>query len=126
VNEQVRPSVLHVVAGAAVGLVLAVAIGWWLAPAQTANSSPSALHPDYRDEYVLMIASAYEVEGDLDLVLERLALLDAEEPSAPLVELGERLAAAGNRDADTARVARLAWVLGATTPALVPYLEDAP
>ena len=50
----------------------------------------------------------------------------AEEPLAPLVELGERLAATGHREADTARVARLAWVLGATTPALVPYLEGEP
>jgi hypothetical protein len=124
VNEQARPSIPHLAAGAAAGLAVALAIGWWLAPAQLANSDPSALHPDYRDEYVLMIAAAYEVEQDIELVKERLLLLNPESVADPLLELAERRAQAGNDEEEVARLARLAWVLGETTPLLVPYLED--
>ncbi|RLC77672.1 MAG: hypothetical protein DRJ03_26465, partial [Chloroflexi bacterium] len=59
-------------------------------------------------------------------VRERMALLDAEEPAAPVIELGERLVEAGGSAEDIARLARLAWALKATTPALVPYLGEEP
>ena len=125
-DEQLRPSIRHIAAGAAAGLAVAVAIGWWLAPVQRADSAPSALHPDYRDEYVLMIAAAYEVEQDTALAEERLLLLEPEALPAPLLELGERLVEAGYSEDDVIRLARLAWVLGETTPVLAPYLEDGP
>lgn len=98
-------------------------IGWRLWPVTYTNTSPTALREDYRDEYVLMIATAYEVEGDQKRARERLALLDSEEPSAPVVRLGQRLIEQGGSEEDIARLARLARALDATTPTLMPYLQ---
>lgn len=111
--------------GAAVGLVLGLAIGW-LWPVQYTNTAPAMLRQDYHDDYVLMVATVYEVEGNLEQACERLELLDSQEPAAPVVELAERLVEAGGSAEDITRLARLAWALGAITPTLVPYLESQP
>lgn len=100
-----------------------MAIGWWLWPVTYTNTSPSALREDYRDEYVLMIATAYEVEGDGEKARERLALLDSDEPSAPVVGLAQRLIEQRGSEEDIVRLARLAQAFDATTPALMPYLQ---
>lgn len=111
--------------GAAAGLALGLVIGW-LWPVQYTNTAPAVLRQDYRDDYVVMVAAAYEVEGDPELAHKRLALLDAEDPAAPVVELGERLVAVGGSAQDITHLARLSWALKAITPTLVPYLEGSP
>ena len=111
--------------GVAAGLALGLVIGW-LWPVQYTNTAPAVLRQDYRDDYVVMVAAAYEVEGDPERARERLALLDAENPAAPVVELGERLVAVGGSARDITRLARLSWALKAVTPTLVPYLEGPP
>jgi hypothetical protein len=109
--------------GVAVGLALGVVIGWWLWPVTYTNTSPAALREDYRDDYILMTATAYEVQRDLEQARSRLERLNPEEPTAPVIDLAERLMAAGGSEAQIARLARLAQALGATDPALAPYLE---
>jgi len=125
-SERAHKWVVLAVSGAVLGLVLGFAIGWWLWPVQYTNTAPSALRQDYRDDYVVMVAAAYEVEEDLEPARERLELLDSEEPAALVVELAERLIEAGGSTEDITRLARLAWALGANTSTLVPYLEGAP
>ena len=125
-SAQARIWIVQVVVGVAVGLALGFGIGWGLWPVQYTNTAPSVLRQDYRDDYIVMIATAYEVEGDLEQARERLALLDPEEPAAPVVELAERLVEVGGSTEDIARLADLAWTLGAITPELVPYLESQP
>ncbi|MBU0703056.1 MAG: hypothetical protein KKC18_04240 [Chloroflexi bacterium] len=111
--------------GVAAGLALGLAIGW-LWPVQYTNTAPAVLRQDYHDDYVVMVAAAYEIESDPERARERLALLDAENPAAPVVELGERLVAVGGSAQDITRLARLSWALKAITPTLVPYLEGGP
>jgi hypothetical protein len=116
---------IQAVVGVIVGLALGLGIGWGLWPRETAPS-PARLRWDYQENYIIMVATAYEVEGDLNLAQERLALLDPQDPAAPVVQLGERLVAAGADTEDIAHLARLAWALDAITPPLVPYLEGRP
>jgi len=125
-SKQARKWVARAAAGVVVGLAIGCAIGWWLWPVQYTNTAPTVLRHDYRDDYVVMVATAYEVEEDLEQARERLGLLDPEEPAAPVVELAERLIEADGSADDIARLARLAWALGATTSALAPYLEGQP
>lgn len=73
-----------------------------------------------------MVAAAYRVEGDLEAARQRLALLDTQSPSRPLVELTETLIAQGGRPSDIQMLVRLAEALGATTPAMTPYLQGFP
>ena len=115
---------MQAVIGVLVGLVLGFSIGWWLWPVQYTNTAPDVLRQDYRDDYVVMIAAAYEIEGNLEQARERLRLLDPEEPSAPVIKLAERLIEIGGSTEDVTRLAHLARALGTLTPALSPYLEN--
>jgi uncharacterized membrane protein YccC len=110
----------------AVGLLLGFVIGWWIWPVQYTNTAPNVLRQDYRDDYVVMIATAYEAEGDLDQARERLRSLDPQVPTAPVVELAERLVEVGGSAEDIAYLARLAWALGVLPPALTSYLDGPP
>jgi hypothetical protein len=112
--------------GVVVGLLLGFTIGWWWWPVQYTNTAPSALRQDYGDEYIVMVASAYEVEGDLERARDRLRALDGEAPAAPVVELAERLVEAGGDPSDIIRLAHLVEALGATMPTLLPYTEAPP
>ena len=125
-NKRARQWVIRVAVGAAAGLALGLAIGWWLWPVQYTNTSPAALRQDYHDDYVVMVATDFEVEQNLEQARKRLKLLDPEEPAAPVVELAERLVEVGGDAEDIARLTHLAWALGATPPALAPYLEGPP
>ncbi|RLC91296.1 MAG: hypothetical protein DRI79_03205 [Chloroflexi bacterium] len=125
-NKRTKQWLLRAAVGAVVGLVLGFIIGWWLWPVQYTNTAPVVLRQDYRDDYIVMIATAYEVEEDLEQARERLKLLDPREPATLVVELAERLIEAGGDADDIARLARLAWALGATTSTLIPYLEGPP
>ena len=125
-NRLAREWAWRAIIGVALGLALGFAIGWWLWPVKYTNTSPAVLRQDYRDDYIVMVATAYEGEGDLEQARERLRALDPQEPAAPVIELAERLVEAGGGDDEIARLARLAWALGSTSPTLIPYLENSP
>ena len=126
VSRAARRWVTWAALGVAVGLSLGFATGWWWWPVEYTNTAPNALRQDHADDYVLMVATAFEVEEDLEQAQERLKLLDAEEPAAPVIELAERLVEAGGDARDVTRLARLAGALGSTTSILAPYLESLP
>jgi hypothetical protein len=121
-NEWAQSWVVLAAGGIAAGLALGLAIGWFW-PVQYTNTTPAVLRQDYYDDYVVMVATVYEVERDPARARERLALLNEQDPAAPVVELAEQLVTVGGNPDDITRLTRLAWALNAITPALVPYLE---
>jgi uncharacterized membrane protein YccC len=112
--------------GTALGLALGALVGWWLWPVTYTNTSPATLRRDHLDEYVLMVAAAYEVEQDLEEARSRLQLVNASNPAAPVVDLAQRLVESSGREQDILELARLARDLGATDPSLTPYLDSRP
>jgi len=112
--------------GLGIGVALGLLVGWVLWPVRYTNTAPAQLRQDYRNDYVLMTAAAYQVEGDLEAARARLALLDPERPARPVVELAETLIAEGGRSTDIQMLSALADALGAATPAMAPYLEETP
>ncbi len=80
-------------------LLLGLAFGLWIAwgpvPRARVDTSPAALRADYKDEYRLLIASAYAATGDLNRARVRLALLDDPDPAAALLEQSRWALAAG-------------------------------
>jgi len=118
-----RKTLLLALTGLVVGVALGLLVGWVLWPVRYTNTAPAQLRQDYHDDYVLMVAAAYQVEGDLEAARARLALLDADDPARPVVDLAERLIAGGGRPADIGMLVRLADALGAATPSMTPYLE---
>ncbi|MCP4538901.1 MAG: AtpZ/AtpI family protein [Chloroflexi bacterium] len=130
-NEQASHSprlpkwVMRIALSVAVGLALGFAIGWWLWPVEYTNTAPNVLRRDYRDDYILMVATAYEIEGrDVEKAQKRLELLDPVDPTIPVIELAERLVAVGGSVEDITRLDRLAQALGSLPSTLTPYMED--
>ncbi len=110
---------LWFIIGIALGIGLALLIGWQLLPVQRADSSPAMLRRDYQEEYLRLIAAAYQVDNDLALAQQRLAEL----PPDSLVNLTERWIALGKSDAILLPLGRLARDLGVSTPAIQAYLQ---
>lgn len=67
------------------GAVLGLIYGWVINPVQYVDTPPAALRVDYKSDYVLMVAEAYQAEGDLELAARRLALL-GDRPPTELVQ----------------------------------------
>lgn len=69
---------IFVILGAAAGLFY----GWVVNPVEYADIAPHSLREDYKTDFVLMIAEAYQVDQDMGLAVRRLALLGSSTPNA--------------------------------------------
>jgi hypothetical protein len=65
-----RPAVSAVL-GALTGLLLGLAIGWWVWPVQWSQVPPSLLGPEYQQEYLRMSIDSFRVNGDPNLAMKR-------------------------------------------------------
>jgi hypothetical protein len=97
--------------------------GWVLDPVEYKDTDVSHLASVYRDEYVLMVAQTYALDGDLDAARARLALLSMPEPASRVADLAEASIGRGASQLDIQVLARLASALGVQREALTPYLE---
>ena len=114
-----RTALLLILVGMAAGAGLGLYIGWVAAPVQYVNTAPGSLQHAFKDDYVLMIATAYAGDGDLPAARAQLVGLGFADPAAAVTAAYQRLAAAGLPDADQQRLAGLAQALGAPAGATV-------
>ncbi len=118
-----RTGLLLIVAGLAVGVGLGLYIGWVAAPVQYVDTAPNSLRRAFKDDYVLMIATAYAGDNDLPAARAQLAGLGFMDPAAAVSAAAQRLAANGLPATDQQRLAALAQALGAPAlPTLTPTL----
>ncbi len=73
---------LSIVLGAAAGL----GVGWYLRPAPLGQAALTELRSDYRSDYVLMVAEAFDAEKDVAAAVARLKAL-GQDPPARLVQV---------------------------------------
>jgi hypothetical protein len=66
---------------ALLGITLGLVYGWVINPVQYTDITPEALRIDYRTDYVLMVAEAYQAEEDPALAARRLAVLGSDAPA---------------------------------------------
>lgn len=57
------------------GIASGMFYGWVVNPVEYVDIAPDSLRVDYRTDYVLMTAEAYQVNHDLGTAVRRLALL---------------------------------------------------
>ena len=69
---------LALLAGAGIG----IAYGWFVDPVDYFDLPPDTLRADYKADYVLMTAEAYQAEHDPGLAARRLAIFGTQSPSA--------------------------------------------
>jgi hypothetical protein len=70
------PSFISILIGIALGLVY----GWVINPVEFVDTTPDTLRADYRVDYVLMVAEAYQADGDPSVAARRLAVLSSQAP----------------------------------------------
>ena len=68
------------------GIGIGLAYGWYIDPADYFDTTPDTLRADYKADYVLMTAEAYQVEQDPGLAARRLAIFGTKSPSAIAAE----------------------------------------
>jgi len=74
------PRWLTIMLALGLGIGLGLVYGWFINPVQFTEITPEALRIDYRTDYVLMVAEAYQAEQDEEAAARRLAILGSQSP----------------------------------------------
>lgn len=109
------------VVGLGIGAGLGLYLGWVAWPTEYTDADPSILQEDYRRDYVLMVAAAYEMDGNLAAAAQRINDLGADSHDFLLSLLLDMILQEANEE-EIRQVARLAADLGLDSPAMGPYL----
>jgi hypothetical protein len=102
------------------GVGLGLAYGWLVSPVRYVDTVPDTLRIDYKTDYVLMVAEAYQADGKLDLAVRRLAVLGSLPPAEQVykaIQFGQK---AGYIEPDLARMQALFSALQAPPPVEAP------
>ena len=105
-------------AGVLAGLVLGASYAWLVRPVRFADAAPASLRADFRDEYLALIASAYQASGDGARAQARLTLF-ADIAPEDLTALAARHALVYGADAAVRGLATLA-AIGSGPPSPAP------
>ncbi len=63
------------------GIGLGLFYGWVISPVTYVDTAPDLLREDFKTDYVLMVAEAYEADANLALSVRRLAILGGTAPA---------------------------------------------
>ena len=98
------------------GLIIGVALGlfyaWVLHPTQFIDTSPASLKAEYKERYRVLIASAYQANGDLVRAKARLQLLGDADMYTALAEQAQQALADGSSPKEARALGMLSVALG--------------
>ena len=119
---------LLVLAGTLIGVVSGLVYAWFLSPVQYVETAPASLRADFKEDYLVLIASAYAATGDLTRAQARLGLFPNIEAADELAALAQRRLATGGEDSEVEALALLASALGQrpASPSPVPRFTTTP
>lgn len=112
-----------VLIGLLVGIVLGLYLGWVQFPVEYIDSPAHDLAQRYKDEYTVMVASGYLLDGDAQGAIERLAVLGVENAPTFVQEVTERFITNSRDVNDIRRLVALTEGLGRLTPIMEPYRQ---
>lgn len=104
-----------------VGLLLGLYLGWVQFPVKYTDSGAERLAQRFKDDYTVMIASAYVEDSDLTGALERMRVLGVENVPAYIQETTERYITNSRDVNDIRALVALSEGLGRLTPIMQPY-----
>ena len=108
---------LGLLLGAGLGLYL----GWVVWPTEFTNANPAVLQEAYRQDYALMTAAAYAVDGDLTAAEKRVDDLGTDGRTYFFSFTLDTILR-GDNETEIRQLVRLAADLGFSSPAMTPYL----
>jgi len=71
---------IKILIAAIIGIALGLIYGWVIDPIEYTDVTPDILREDFRTDYVLMVAEAYQSEQDSETAARRLAIFGSESP----------------------------------------------
>jgi hypothetical protein len=98
--------------GVILGLVGGLYYSWALDPAEYVDTSPASLKPEFQEDYLALIASAFSATGDLERAQARLAQLPDPNPANTLNQLAQTRLAQSGPQSEARALALLAAALG--------------
>jgi len=72
---------IFIVLALLIGIGAGLTYGWIIDPVDFFNLTPDTLRADYKSDYVLMVAEAYQAERDPGLAARRLGIFGTQSPS---------------------------------------------
>jgi hypothetical protein len=119
------PRWVYSVIALAIGLGLGLLYGWVISPVQFVDTTPASMRADYRADYVLMIAEAYQADHNTALAIRRLSVLGGGSPAdigSQAIQTGQNI---GYSADDISLLQELRRALQAYQPA-PPTMEGTP
>lgn len=74
-------NIIKLVTALVIGIALGLVYGWVIDPIEYTDVPPNILREDYRVDYILMTAEAYQSDFDPETAARRLAILSSESPA---------------------------------------------
>jgi len=72
---------IKIITALAIGIAIGLLYGWVISPVEYTDATPNILRNDYRVDYVLMVAEAYQADIDPETAARSLAILGSESPA---------------------------------------------
>ncbi|GAB4554720.1 MAG: hypothetical protein OHK0023_25200 [Anaerolineae bacterium] len=123
-----RRTVLLLLLGTLIGIGIGLTFGWLVAPVQPVGSPMSDLTRRYKDEYTIMVAKGFLVDGDFQAAIDRLRLLRVDNVLTYVRDVTERFITqqGTSRPMDTQALVSLSCALGYCTEPMQPFLLATP
>jgi hypothetical protein len=99
---------LLLLAGTVAGVLLGAWYGWSVSPVTYTETSPDQLRPEFRADYVLMVAETYSAEHDLDQAAVRLSRMGQADLAGLVRQVAGAYQEAGYPEQDIALLNNLA------------------
>ncbi|MGB6422193.1 MAG: hypothetical protein WBF05_10200 [Anaerolineales bacterium] len=114
-NEDERGN-WYLLTGVVLGIILGILFAWVISPVEYVDTAPESLKDEFKDQYRVLIASAYVANGDLVRAKARLELLDEADIYLVVAEQAQQMLAEGGSVEEAQALGRLALSLGQEIP----------
>jgi uncharacterized membrane protein YccC len=114
-NEDKRGN-WYLLTGVVLGIILGILFAWVISPVKYVDTAPESLKDEFKDQYRVLIASAYVANGDLVRAKARLELLDEADIYLVVAEQAQQMLAEGGSVEEAQALGRLALALGQEIP----------
>ena len=114
-NEDERGN-WYLLTGVVLGIILGILFAWVISPVEYVDTAPESLKDEFKDQYRVLIASAYVANGDLVRAKARLGLLDEADIYLVVAEQAQQMLAEGGSVEEAQALGRLALALGQEIP----------
>lgn len=105
------------------GLLVGLYLGWEVAPVAYVDSPLPELARIHRDEYTVLVATGYLVDGDVNAAIERLRQLGEDNVPEYVQSVAERYITNSREVDDIRKLVALAEGLGRLTPPMEQFRQ---